>query len=167
MTPEQEKELMDTVAGLKTTVTSLQTSNQKLVTDLAERDKTIDALRKDHTALSQDAASKAFKAAYPDVPLEVFHSTPAEKRDEVAKAIQEGFTKAKGSRPKDPTGTDLWADAGGLTPTTDAEAAAIAADQQKKMLEAKNRGDVFSMIKLRSGEIKDHLRRALQTPVRA
>ena len=169
MTPEQETEVL---ASLKTTK-ELLASLQPIVAEvpglkaaIAARDTQIADLQKGHLTLSQEGERNSLKTAYPDVPVDVLLSIPADKRAEQGKLLQEQFTKVKATIPvaqTDPLAA--WARTGGIGPTSEAEKAAMQREAEKSYDDAKNKGDVGTMLGLRMGELVAHARRAL-TPQR-
>ena len=164
LTPEQEKDLIDGLAASRGMITQLEAVAKEIPTlkaALAAKDVQIAELSKGHTDLTQAGALSAFKSAYPDVPEEVFHSVPADKRDSIAKGMQEKIsTKVKAaSAETDPL--KLWTIAGGIGPTGDAEVAAAQAESTKKIAEAKAKGDPLGMIQAKGSRVMEHLRRSI------
>ena len=124
----------------------------------------VSALEKENVELkgrvsltSQEVEFNSFKTAYPDVPESVLKALPVADRAVHAKVLQDKFA-VKAPAKTDPM--SLWADAGGIGPTTEAEEAALRIENNKKRNDAKERGDVYGVLKAKSSDILKHLRQS-------
>ncbi len=160
LTEEQEQKLLADNESLTKKLTELVPALESLK-PLSEK---VSALEKENGELkkglslsSQEQAIFSLKTKYPDVPESAIRATPEASREVVLKELQDKFSTVKASQAKtDPM--ELWANAGGIGPTDEAEKAAVQAAHQKSYAESQLRGDVGGMLKARSSEIVKFLR---------
>jgi hypothetical protein len=163
LTEQQEKELLEGFGSLKKTVADLSPIAAKvpeLEKTLAAKNAEIEALKTGHANLTQDKSLQELKSKYPDVPESTLKLIPEANRDAEAKVLQEKFSKVKAPQAEtDPM--KLWANAGGIGPTDEAEKAAQQQEATKRYNEFKNSGNVMGMLSLRGAEFVASVRKAL------
>lgn len=162
MTPEQEAALIKSnemltaeMAKLAPMLSSIPALTEQVKTLAAENTE----LKKNVTLSSQEIAINNLKTKYPDVPESVIKALPEAVREVEAKALQEKFSTVKTSQVKTDPHT-MWANAGGIGPTSDAEKAAQAQELRAKHTASAKSGDVVGMLASRSGELLEHLRKS-------
>ena len=160
LTEDQEKSLLSSHEVLTKQLAEIV----PLVSQLKPLTEKVSALEKENVELkkglslsSQEQAILTLKTKYPDVPESVIRNTPEASREVVLKEVQDKFSTVKASQAKTDPMT-LWADAGGIGPTDEAERAASEQQKQKVYAESQSRGDVGGMLKARSTEIVKFLR---------
>lgn len=162
MTPEQEAALIKSNETLTTEMSKLAPLLAQIPT-LTEQVKVLanenTELKKNVTLSSQEIALRDLKTKYPDVPESIIKALPETVRETEAKALQEKFSTVKTALVKTDPHT-MWANAGGIGPTSDAEKAAQAQELKAKHTESAKSGDVVGMLASRSGELLEHLRRS-------
>lgn len=162
LSEQQEKELLEGFGGLKKTVEELKPIAAKvpeLENTLKAKDAEIAELKKNQTNFSQEAQFHSLKTKYPDVPEDTLKALPEASRDSVAAGLQAQFSKLKATQAKTDPMT-LWANAGGIGPTDEAEKAAQKAEAQKRYDSARNNGNVMGMLQTRSAEVVSFLRKS-------
>lgn len=162
MTPEQEAALIKSNETLTTEMSKLAPMLAQIPT-LTEQVKALAAenteLKKNVTLSSQEIAMNNLKTKYPDVPESIIKALPEAVREVEAKALQEKFSTVKASQAKTDPHT-MWANAGSIGPTSDAEKAAQAQEQRAKHSASAKSGDVVGMLAARGGELVEHLRKS-------
>ena len=150
MTPELEAQLVKDAADTKAALAATTAALDALKAEGATKDKTIADLSSRTQVLSQDAASSALKAKFPDVPMETLLAIPEAAREAQGKVLQDAFGKVKTAHPGVKTGPDAWGNVGGVGPTAEAEdhAALIAREQARE--KAVQSGDLMGLLRIKS-----------------
>lgn len=165
LTPEQLAAL-NALPALTKQVEDLKAVSAKvpeLETQIKAKDAQIAELQASTKNLTVNSALQGLKTAYPDVPeatLSAAQELPADKRDAILKPIQEKAAQLKVTTVTKSDPTQGWADAGSITPGTEAERAAKHAERNARIAEHTKRGDVMGVLSERSAEIAAHVRRA-------
>lgn len=160
LTEDQEKNLL----ASHETLTKQLNELLPLVTQLKPLSEKVSLLEKENGELkkglqssSQEQAILALKTKYPDVPESVIRNTPEASREVVLKEVQDKFSTVKAVKVKtDPLA--LWADAGGIGPTDEAERAMQEKQRHEAYADSGKRGDIMGMLTARSAEVLRHLR---------
>jgi hypothetical protein len=165
LTEQQEKDLI-AAAGM---IPSLKDSITALTTQVAEKDTVIKtqsekltALEKGQIDLTQESVKNALKSAYPDVPVETLLAIPEAARAAQGKLLQESFTKVKAaSLAAETDPMNLWANAGGISPTNEAEREAARVAAESRYREHAKAGNVQGMLEERAAELIGSVKRAM------
>ncbi len=148
LTEAEETALKDGLKASNEALAKLTPALAALQTSVAEKDKVITDLQSKTNVLSQDAATNALKAKFPDVPLETLMALPEAAREAQGKVLQDSIGKLKTSQVK--TGSEAWANVGGVGPTAEAEDHAALTARETARESAVQKGDLMGLLRVKS-----------------
>lgn len=163
LTEEQEKHLLASHEALTKQLSELAPilSQVKPLTEkVSLLEKENGELKKGLQSSSQEQMFLSLKTKYPDVPESVLRATPEAQRETVFKELQDKLSTVKAASAAKTDPMKMWADAGGIGPTDEAEKAALEAEKRKSYDESAKRGDVHGMLKARSKELLGFIRQS-------
>jgi hypothetical protein len=162
LTPEQEAKLLADSAANAAAIAALTTENAAVKTQLAEKDSAIKDLTSKHQLSSQETAILALKAKYPDVPEATLRALPEAAREEQGKALQESFGKLKSAGALK-TGSEAWANLGGIGPSVEAEDAAQLAAREAGRAKAVQAGNFMDVLRIKSRDTVEFIQKNFAT----
>lgn len=150
LTPEQEAKLLADNETMSKTLATLAPALDALKADVTAKDKVINDLSSRTNVLSQDAATQALKAKFPDVPMETLMAIPEAAREAQGTVLQAAFGKVKSAHPAIKTGPDAWGNVGGVGPTAEAEDHAALAAREQAREKAVQSGDLMGVLRIKA-----------------
>ncbi len=162
MTPELEAQMVADMKAMKDSLTANAAALEAAKVASAAKDAELADLKTKTNALSQDAATSALKAKFPDVPMETLLALPEAAREAQGKVMQDTISKVKAPTALK-TGPDAWGNVGGVGPTAEAEdhAQLIAREQARE--KAVQSGDALGVLRVKARDTVDWLQKHYST----
>jgi hypothetical protein len=159
LTEAQEAELIAGSKSMQEALAKLTPAFSALQADVAAKDVVIKDLTAKQSASSQDAATLALKAKFPDAPIETLLALPEAAREAQGKILQETFGKLKTASLAIKTGPDAWGNVGGVGPTAEAEDHAQLAAREAAREKAVNSGDLMGTLRVKARDTVEFIHR--------
>ncbi len=163
LTEAQEAELTNGLKAANEALAKLTPALAAVQADNAAKDALIKDLSSKTNTLSQDAATSALKAKFPDVPLETLMALPEAAREAQGKVLQDSIGKFKSARPALKTGSDAWSNVGGFQPSVEAEEQAALAARETARESAVQKGDLMGVLRVKSRDTVEFLQKHFAT----
>ena len=158
LTEAQEVELLAGNKAMTEALAKLTPAFAALQADVTAKEATIKDLSSRTNVLSQDAATQALKAKFPDVPMETLMALPEAAREAQGTVLQAAFGKVKTPQGFK-TGPNAWDDVGGFQPSVEAEADAALAAREVARESAVQKGDLMGLLRVKARDTVDFVHR--------
>ena len=155
LTETQELELQNGLKAANEAIAKLATANDMLTKDSAAKAVELSTLKSSTASLTQESATAALKAKFPDVPTETLLALPEASREAQGKVLQDTMGKFKSANPAFKTGSSAWGDVGGVGPSAEAEDHAQLTAREQARESAVQKGDLMGLLRVKSRDTID------------